>query len=421
MADIKPIGSEKMDGMDKIKRIMEIARYNEVLPENSKDLSSLSYEINFRDGNQFGIIKERQGYIIKKMVSENTSEYIEPIKNRRYFSSYSQALKKLNLMIKENNQLLGSEKEISLFGEQKKFVLKTPKPAAEAGEEVPNPPTPEPLPSPDLPPAPGASPAPDMDIPMDTEAGGMPEDMGAEVDMPPMPDEGDTGDEKTLGHEMGGEVTFNTIQKLTGKLTQKIREFSSETEMSSEDTKYVINMILSAVNLENLSDEDKEEIMSKFEPEDLGGDDMDGEDLTDDSEVEKIQSDMDVENDANMVDAGANPEGKMEAQESMNIFDHLFSESKVDKILTNYFEITESEVKGIMEKTKMKKIARKKKIKESKDEIERLSETIEQQLTAQKFIEENPKFSLIGKTNKRNLVFENFNKKVKITPDGFVI
>ena len=32
MADLKSIGSEKLQGQDKIKRIMEIARFNEVIP-----------------------------------------------------------------------------------------------------------------------------------------------------------------------------------------------------------------------------------------------------------------------------------------------------------------------------------------------------------------------------------------------------
>jgi hypothetical protein len=34
MADLKPIGSEKLTGMDKINRILEIARYNETKPSN---------------------------------------------------------------------------------------------------------------------------------------------------------------------------------------------------------------------------------------------------------------------------------------------------------------------------------------------------------------------------------------------------
>ena len=40
MSKLKPIGSEKLQGDDKLKRIMEIARYNEVMPssinENTK-------------------------------------------------------------------------------------------------------------------------------------------------------------------------------------------------------------------------------------------------------------------------------------------------------------------------------------------------------------------------------------------------
>ena len=35
MADLKPIGSEKLTGQDKINRIMEIARFNEVAPKLS--------------------------------------------------------------------------------------------------------------------------------------------------------------------------------------------------------------------------------------------------------------------------------------------------------------------------------------------------------------------------------------------------
>jgi hypothetical protein len=33
MADLKPIGSEKLTGQDKLNRIMEIARFKEALPK----------------------------------------------------------------------------------------------------------------------------------------------------------------------------------------------------------------------------------------------------------------------------------------------------------------------------------------------------------------------------------------------------
>ena len=120
MGGIKPIGSEKLEGMDKIKRIMEIARYNENIPQAVNETKSTEYSINFADGNTYRIEKERQGYIIKVAINESDSEYIDNIKSRKYYPSYSQALKRLNLMAKEINVLHENEEGISLIGEQKK-------------------------------------------------------------------------------------------------------------------------------------------------------------------------------------------------------------------------------------------------------------------------------------------------------------
>jgi len=105
MADLKPIGSEKLTGQDKIKRIMEIARFKENIPNTLNETSRSEYGINLADGMSYEIVKERQGYIIKKVVTEGTTEYIEPMKNRKYYSSYSQALKRLNLFAGEINRL----------------------------------------------------------------------------------------------------------------------------------------------------------------------------------------------------------------------------------------------------------------------------------------------------------------------------
>jgi hypothetical protein len=80
------------------------------------------------DGNTYHIDKERLGYIIKIAINESNSEYIDPMKGRKYYSSYSQALKRLNLMAREINVLHENEEGISLIGEQKKkFILKTKK------------------------------------------------------------------------------------------------------------------------------------------------------------------------------------------------------------------------------------------------------------------------------------------------------
>jgi len=178
MGDLKPLGSEKLTGQEKIKRIMEIARFNEVIPATMNETAKSEYSISLADGNNYEIVKERQGYIIKKTISESQTEYIEPMKNRKYYSSYSQAFKRLNLLAGELNRLNENEEGVSFFGEQKKFVLKTPKPAADempAMAEPAAPPAPPAVPAPALPPSP-------VDAPEGGEDMGM-EDMGPEGEM----------------------------------------------------------------------------------------------------------------------------------------------------------------------------------------------------------------------------------------------
>ena len=69
MADLRPIGSEKLEGVNKLKRIMEIATYRETPKSELNDLSTTNYTIQLSDGNIYGIVKERQGYIIKKGIN----------------------------------------------------------------------------------------------------------------------------------------------------------------------------------------------------------------------------------------------------------------------------------------------------------------------------------------------------------------
>jgi hypothetical protein len=241
MGDLKPLGSEKLTGQDKIKRIMEIARFNEVLPSSINETARSEYSISLADGNKYEIVKERQGYIIKKTISESESEYIEPMKNRKYYTSYSQAFKRLNLVAGELNRLNENEEGVSFFGEQKKFTLKTPKPAPAPSPVAEVPAAPPAVPSPALPPS------PTEEMPMGDEDPMA--DMGME-DMAPSDEvEIDTTVDVESPEGEPEKVTFKTIQKLTGKLTQKIRTLDSEEGMTSEDMKYVINMVLSSLNL----------------------------------------------------------------------------------------------------------------------------------------------------------------------------
>ena len=408
MADLKPLGSEKLQGQDKLKRIMEIARFNETIPTNINETAKTEFDRTLADGNNYQIVKERQGYIIKKTISESDTDYIEPMKNRKYYSSYSQALKRLNLVAGEINRLNENEEGVSLYGEQKKFVLKTPKPAPEElpapAAEVPM--APPAVPSPELPPSPMG------DVP--PSEGGEELPMGDDLGM-------ETGDEdmgmdSEEGQDMEEKVTFKSIQKLTGKLTQKIRTLDNEEGMTSENIKYVINMVLSSLDLKNLSEEDKEDIMGKFEEaeEREEGSEFGGE--------EEMTADFEgPEGDVEM-SAEVPVESEMKETPSYGaIMDHIFGESKVDKVISKYFEVTKKEILENREKNAQKQIQKISEVKRQMKEVVKLTETIEQELASKKFLEENRNAKVVGLTNKKNLVFENKGKQVKISPEGLLV
>ena len=389
MAKLKPIGSEKLEGNDKLQRIMEIANYGMTsnISENKSD-----YSINLVDGATYHIVKEKSGYIIKKGINESDADYIEPMRNRRYYSSYGQALKRLNLLIKEVNSLHDVEEEVSLFGEQKKFVLKTPKsemPAPEMAAPA-APAEPPMLPEPELPMA--DAPVDDMDVEMsDTETTDTTDLMPSDIDT------------------VEDTVNFKVIQKLTGKLTQKIRTLESQEGMTSEDIKYVINMVLSSLDLSKLSPEDMEDVMTKFEDVDAESE-MGDEDMGMEPEMDM---DMDMEVDTEI------PAEPMES--AGPIFDAIFKESKVDKVLSKYFEITENEKKSdniISEERKQQNIQKSKLMMEK---VGKLSTSLEQELAGKKFLEENSNYHFVGRTNKNNLVFEFKDKQIKVSPEGIVL
>lgn len=417
MGDLKPIGSEKLTGQDKLKRIMEIARFKETIPTKINETAKTEYSVGLADGNNYQIVKERQGYIIKKVVSESETDYIEPMKNRKYYSSYSQAFKRLNLIAGELNRINENEEGVSLYGEQKKFVLKTPKPA-EPEMETPAaaaapPVAPPPVPSPELPPSPVG------EVPAGEEGMDMGDEMGTdELGLDDTADD-TVDDSETPEVEDEEKVTFKSIQKLTGKLTQKIRTLDNESGMTSEDIKYVINMVLSSLDLGNLSEEDKEDIMTKFEEsegreeggEDLGMDDLGGDEMSDDG-MEDLGTD---ETEPEI------PAAEMQETGYGAIIDHIFSESKVDKVISKYFEISKKEILESRNKQAQKKTKQITEIKRQMNEVVKLTETIEQELASKKFLEENFGAKIVGKTNKKNLVFENKGEQVKISPEGLLL
>jgi len=414
MSGLRPIGSEKLQGDDKIRRILEIAHYKEVTPNPVNETVKTDYITKLADGNVYVIDKEKMGYIIKKQISEGVNEYTSPMKNRKYFNSYADAMKSLNLMAKEINQLAGVEEGISLFTEQKKYFLKTPKSAAPPVEDTP--PVEDVAPSTDMP-EPPMDVTPEIDAPLEPDTDMPADDMG-------MDDMGmdDMGGEDTpeSPEESDENITFKTIQKLTGKLGQKIRAMEDAgEEISSKDAKYVINSILSALE-DNLDEDDKLDIVSKLEGEE-GGEDMD---MDDDMGMDDMGMDDEMGDEIPSEDETSTEEpteGEMTEKFLSSAMSRVFNESKVDKVLSKYFTITENEKKFIENKKKVKKTIVENKKKNDLKEIIRLSESLKQKKVAEKVINSFPEVTFVGKTNKGNLVFESKNKQLKVSPNGQIL
>ena len=425
MGDLKALGSEKLQGTDKLRRIMEIARYNETPKQNINNLQTTNYTVQLSDGFTYGIVKEKSGYIIKKGINESSLGYSEPMQQRKYFKSYSEAIKKLNLSAVEINRVNNHLSEIKLLGEQpelkKKFVLKTPKsttPTPEGDipspvEDIPSPegdiPPPEAAPEGDIPP-PEAAPEGDIPPPEVAPEGDIPPPVEDDMDTLPedMPEDDD--DEKEI-------PALKSIQRLTGKLSQKIRAFDKEKGLDSQDIKYVMNSIISAMDLDNLDEDDKDDILSKFDDEDDYGNDEYG-DLNISNDDEDLSGE-DVESpELGVEDVNPVEEPKEGYQ---NMMDSIFSESRVENVLSNYFNITPSEKLILDKKRKKTYINEKLNNVKQKKEIIIMSETINQRVSANKILNEYENSKLVGKTNKNNLIFLINGEQVKVTPSGRIL
>lgn len=499
MGGFRPVGSEKLQGMEKINRIMQIARYNEKVPQNVNESTSVNYSVELADGNTYQIEKEKSGYIIKRKLNESHSEYISPMKNREYYNSYSHALKKLNFMAKELNMVNENSIGTNIFEneieerQKNKYFLKykksemseqggpapKPKPAAPVAAPAPAPAPPAPVPAPE--PGMESTPSPEMG----TEMGA---DMGTEettdtettdfdFDQPDSTESEPSGDEEV--------VTYKSIQKMVGKLTQKIRQFSSEDEeaMTADNVKWVINSVLSSLDLNKLSDDDIDDILSKLEGNEEDSDfddDFSSEEGIEDTEESRNVPEDEMEFDMSKLDLDSSvrpqiptPPSGGEMTETMDLGRAINKSvsmkhqgSMMDKMgELDEFEDLEIDVcdhcngsghdetrdamcdwcEGTGEKQHIKHGARKnnRTFKKSrfmesttvdsiiskyfdntgkdKNRIQQLSESVSQEKNAIKLMEKYPHATFMGKTNKNNLIFRTSNREFKITPKGNIL
>ena len=93
------------------------------------------------------------------------------------------------------------------------------------------------------------------------------------------------------------------------------------------------------------------------------------------------------------------------------IMDSIFAESKVEKTINKY--LSESVIKETEEKIKTKKT----KMTES---IGKMATTYEQELTSKKIIKEFKDVELVGRTNKKNIIFNIAGEEFKVNQKGFL-
>jgi len=410
MGDLRPIGSEKLKGQEKIKRIMEIARYGESVKNTENHIQTKAFIKEGKDGMTYAIVRELDGYYIKTGINESELDYTNGLRNKKKnrFKSYSAALKRMNLIFKPLNEEYNDGKSDPMYeqytekvtvedvyeqdedeeveideqdeeevDEQEKFVLNVPD---EGGDEDMG----------------------DEELDMDMEDDELDvEDDELDIDDEEISDEEGDEEGEEEGEEEEMEGYMKSIQKLTGKLGQKLRD--NEDELESEDIKYVINSVLSAVDLDALDEEDVEDIVSRFEDDETeygdeeGGDDieMDDEELDVDMEDEDIDIDMEDE-DIDLEDE----EGI--AMESLK--------KRIGTLLESYIEQKSPEkyIKSRLKKNKINKLA------------ERHSSSVEQELAVKKYIKENKNISINGKNKNGSLILTKGDKKILINKSGVI-
>lgn len=233
MDSIRAVGSELLQGQEKHNRLIELMGIKKTVNESKKSVNSEDYIIHAADGKSYGIFRENKNFFVKQANKHtedaNEFEYIGGLvrKTKELHESYSDAFKRLNVMISDINQRYGVKNAKSLFEADKQYMLQPESPTSEAPTSAPTTDSGIPAPAPD---ASTEMPAPDTTS-----------------------TEGDENDPVKM------------VQSLTGKLGQALRDNMQNEQVSNEQMiKYVLNSVISAVDLGKLTPEDKEALNNKI-------------------------------------------------------------------------------------------------------------------------------------------------------------
>jgi hypothetical protein len=235
-----------------LQRMRELMGNKKSINENI-NLSNIELKKKAPNGKIYGVVKEIKKYFIKESTDGINFDFIGGVANKtkNQYNSFEEAVRRLNLMIEDSDVLTPD------IIEEKKFVIKTKK------KKIENP-TPE---STD-------------DEAIDFDFGGAEDNESSDFDF------GGDGTEEEGGEESGdfdfdgeedtteGEETEETdedldleddsedsikvIQRMTGKLGQKLRDTEDK---SSDLSKWVAKSVLSALSLEDMDSEDKKDLI----------------------------------------------------------------------------------------------------------------------------------------------------------------
>lgn len=424
---------ENYKGKNLIERMNDLMKYgNTAKPkvQEGRNWGSLEYSIEAPNGKTYGILRDQTKFYIKESKINNPTiqdfDFIGGVINgsKTHYKNYSHALNYLNLMIAEMNQRNPKSKGINLLEcnaktnpmeEEKevdeKTVLKMPQAQ------------------------PTQQPAPAMDTKQPNDGSGLNfggDDSGLDLGGDNSEDELDLGgDDSGLEGEDSEDGLDNEdentkeIQKLTGKLGQKMRDLE---QPDSDLTKYVINSVLSALDLNELEPEDQKKILKKLKKQMEQNDELDADlDTEDDDELDLDNEEGDdTEDTGDELDFGgkAKKPKENEMQELVLLGDDNKGEQehgqqekskwnvppknqkywdnknqgKINKTISKYFEYTPEEIDAQKQQKMSESKIKGSLLKEGKDKCK----TIEQELSLQKVLNYDKGFGI--KTMKENLV-----------------
>ena len=266
-----------------LQRMKELMGNKKPINENTST-SAVELVKKSPNGKVYGIVRENRKYFIKESNNGTDFDFIGGVANKtkNQHHSYEEAVRQLNLMFEDFNRSYNIQGGTNILEsdniQEKKFVIRTKKKSKPA-------------------PAPAEDEADGFDFGGGDEEkggddsfdfGGDSEDKeekgGGDFDFGGNEDEGGSEDSEEGGDEFnfgddtddteetdsdegdedldmeGGdeEDTIKSIQKMTGKLGQKLRDTE---DVSSDMSKWVAKSVLSALDLDSMDSEDKKDLI----------------------------------------------------------------------------------------------------------------------------------------------------------------